>query len=122
MQVVAPPAASCGCARAAAPRLHRAPRGAALRPRAVFTSEGSNVTLDSYIVVVRAASRLIGRGRALKRRLAPASPQGKAHCFEKVDQRLVERFVIEPITPASLESMVAGAAAAATPTLAPLSS
>ena len=57
MQVVAPP--SCGAAAAprAASRLQlrrAAPRGAALRPRAVFTSEGSNVTLDAYIVVVRA--------------------------------------------------------------------
>jgi hypothetical protein len=37
------------------------------------------------------------------------SSQGKAHCFEKVDSKLVERFVIEPITAASLESMVASA-------------
>ena len=34
--------------------------------------------------------------------------QGKANCFEKVDGKLVERFVIEPITAAALECMAAG--------------
>lgn len=56
MQVTAAPPAAGRAARFAAPRsaLRRAaPRRAALQPRAAFTSEGSNVTLDAYVTVVR---------------------------------------------------------------------
>ena len=39
----------------------------------------------------------------------PASPQGLAHCYAKNDEgKLVDQFVIEPITAAALECMAAG--------------
>jgi hypothetical protein len=124
MQVTAAPHAAGRAARLAAPRsaLRRsAPRRAALQPRAAFTSEGSNVTLDAYVTVVRGdtQSDCACQGSPAAARLLRL--QGKAHCFEKVDSRLVDRFVIEPITPASLESMVAGASRRLAGSLSPAS-
>ncbi len=125
MQVTAAPHAAGRAARLApGPRsaLRRsAPRRAALQPRAAFTSEGSNVTLDAYVTVVRGdtQSDCACQGSPAAARLLRL--QGKAHCFEKVDSRLVDRFVIEPITPASLESMVAGASRRLAGSLSPAS-
>jgi len=59
MQLAAPHAGSRAAACRMAPRSLRraAPRGAALQPRAAaFTSEGSKVTLDDYVTVVRATA------------------------------------------------------------------
>lgn len=36
------------------------------------------------------------------------SVQGKAHCFEKVNGKLVDRFVIEPVASAALEALSIG--------------
>jgi hypothetical protein len=40
--------------------------------------------------------------------LCHTSVQGKAHCFEKVNGKLVDRFVIEPVASAALEALSIG--------------
>ncbi len=79
MQVTLPLAAPHAARAAPARRARRAP------PPLRAAATDSSVSKDAYIAL------------------------GKAHCFQKVENKLVECFIIEPITAASLESMVAGA-------------
>ena len=88
------------------------------QPRsAAFCRAALTVPDDAYLPVVRLplAPSLGAQGRLgeCRRRLShlAALSQAKAHCFEKVNGKLVDRFVIEPVASAALEALNIGAPA-----------